>query len=61
MNETEENLKASIAYWKQKNDIEFERTKRNIDIIGTLGLIAFIVCGLFLGLGALILILLASN
>lgn len=61
MNETEEKLKSSIAYWKQKNDTEFEKTKRNIDIIGTLGLIALIGCGLFLGLGALILILLARS
>lgn len=60
MNE-EEKLKAAIEYWKQKSDIEFERTKRNIDIIGTIGLIALIGCGLFLATGALILILLARS
>lgn len=61
MNETEENLKASIAYWKQKNDIEFERAKRNADIIGIIGLTALIGCGLFLATGAVILILLARS
>lgn len=60
MNE-EEKLKAAIEYWKQKSDIEFERTKRNIDIIGTIGLIALIGCGIFLAAGALILILLARS
>ena len=52
----EEKLKkinASIAYWKRKHDIEFERTKRNADIIGTIGLIALIGCGIFLVTGAL--------
>lgn len=57
----EKKLKDSIAYWTHKHDIEFERTKRNADIIGTLGLIALIWCGLFLATGALILILLARS
>ena len=60
----EEKLKkinASIAYWKQKNDIEFERAKRNADIIGIIGLTALIGCGLFLATGAVILILLARS
>lgn len=60
MNE-EEKLKASIAYWKQQSDIEFEKFKRNADIIGTIGLIVLIGCGLFLATGALILILLARS
>ena len=59
--EEKEKLKDAIAYWKQKNDIEFERAKRNADIIGTIGLIAVIGCGLFLATGALILILLARS
>lgn len=58
----EEKLKSVIEYWTQKNNIEFERTERNIDIIvGTIRLIALIGCGLFLALGVLILILLASS
>ena len=59
--EEKEKLKDAIAYWNQKNDIEFERAKRNADIIGTIGLIALIGCGLFLAIGALILILLARS
>ena len=52
----EEKLKkinASIAYWKRRHDIEFERTKRNADIIGIIGLIAYVVFSLFLVTGAL--------
>lgn len=60
MNE-EEKLKTSLALLKADADIEFERAKRNADIIGTIGLIALIGCGLFLATGALILILLARS
>lgn len=60
----EEKLKkinASISYWKEVNADRFERAMRNTDIIGIIGLIALIGCGLFLALGMLILILIASS
>lgn len=49
----EDKLKAAIASLKIDADVEFERTKRNIDIIGTIGLIAYVVFSLFLVTGAL--------
>jgi len=58
--EEKEKLKDAIALL-QEADKEFEMHKRYIDIIGTIGLIAFIGCGLFLATGALILILLARS
>lgn len=60
MNE-EEKLKASLALLKADADIEFERAKRNADIIGIIGLIVLIGCSLFLAAGAVILILLARS
>lgn len=58
---TEEKLKAEIALLKADADREFERAKRNADIIGIIGLTALIGCGLFLATGAAILILLARS
>jgi hypothetical protein len=57
----EEKLKASLALLKADADIEFERAKRNADIIGIIGLITLIGCSLFLAAGAVILILLARG
>lgn len=51
--EEKEKLKDAIALLKIGADVEFERTKRNIDIIGTIGLIAYVVFSLFLVTGAL--------
>ena len=51
--EEKEKLKDAIASLKVDADVEFERTKRNIDIIGTIGLIAYVVFSLFLVTGAL--------
>lgn len=57
----EENLKAAIALLEADANREFEKTKRNIDIIGILGLSAFVVFSIVLVIGALTLLLLVNS
>lgn len=57
----EENLKAAIALLEADANREFEKTKRNIDIIGILGLSAFVVVSIVLVIGALTLLLLVNS
>lgn len=57
---TEEKLKADLALLEADANREFEKTKRNIDIIGILGLSAFVVVSIVLVIGALTLMMLCS-